>query len=305
MTARTYEEFLLRATGQEVPLYFASFHASEVAKSSLRKSMGTEHELRDCNIYTATLLMRVASCFINSMFQAYAQDWIDDPEPNSAGSNHHQPTYAAGNAAGYSFRAVKYFGAQVSLQREAAIRDFLVANRRTNINDALFDQLAATFNDGTFTAERGAMSVAIGDDEPRMVTAGGSVKFDAPEDSTPLVLKVRNIELSESTTGDVHEIELPADVETATDTTTYQVRNVAIWRRSGLNGDGDRVDTEVEGNRINNFLTVSVATFNSLDNANQQPAGRAHLTGDNADRFTFIGYNIEITRKVIPVVEDE
>ena len=303
MTTRTYEEFLLRATGQEVPLHFGSFHASEVAKSAVRKSMGTEHELRDCQIYTATLFMRVASCFVNSLFQAYAQDWIDEEVFTDRAQ--YQPWNAPSTAIYNAFTAVKYFGAQVSLQREATIRDWLVENRAVRVTEAMLATLAATFNDATFTSQGGAMSVAIGDDEARMVVAGGYVKFDAPEDSTPLVLKVRNIELSETSTGNVHEMELPADVETDTDTTSYQVRNVAIWRRSGLNGDGVRVDTEVEGNRINNFLTVTVATFNTLDNANQQPAGRAHLTGDNADRFTFLGYNIEITRKVIPVVEDE
>ena len=304
MTTRTYEEFLLRATGQEVPLYFASFHASEVAKSAVRKSMGTEHELRDCVIYTATLFMRVASCFVNSLFQAYAQDWIDEEVFDYRAQ--YQPDRAPATAIHNAFTAVKYFGAQVSLQREAAIRDWLVENRAVRITEAMLATLKETFDDATFTAIGGAMTVVIGDDEPRMVVANGSVKFDAPgaDDTGPLVLKVRNIDLSESTTGNVHELEVPDDEETTTETISYKVRNVAIWNRNGLDGDGNRVDTEVEGNHINNFLTVSVRTFNSLDDEDNQPAGRAHLTGDNADVFTFLGYNIQVERSVIAKVAE-
>ena len=114
---------------------------------------------------------------------------------------------------------------------------------------------------------------------------------------------MRNITLSE-TDGNVHELEVPDDEETDTETISYQIRNYSVWNRSGLNGDAVRVDTEVEGNRINNFLTVSVQTFNSLDDEDNEPAGRSNLTGDNADVFTFLGYNIEITRKVIPKVAE-
>ena len=304
MTDRTKAAFLASASDSGATLLVLDFYHAVGLEQDLREAMGTPHETVRCQHHSDFMrsARRTIGCFHKEPFEAAMDAWVASA-PNSRDGN----TMAQRIVVNARW-ASDYFGSSLSIAREDRIAKFLVKHNTSvpfGMNDARLVEFGSTFNNASITLTGGTGVVTLGSELPRQLVKDERVMFDAPSEAGgTYILKVRDPADSEGD-GNFLTMTLPRTKTVDGKEISYSISHTAVWKRNGLDGNGDRVNTEVEGNHINNFLTISAERFGTLDNEDQEPAGRAHLTGVHADIFTFIGWNTTITRNEAVVSEEE